>query len=193
ERQATRTVGRARPGVEARVVDDEGHPLGPDQVGELQLRSPATMVGYWNDPEATAAALTPEGWLRTGDLATVDRTGCMTLVGRRTEMFIRGGYNVFPAEVEAVLGAHPLVDAVAVVPRPDEVLGERGVAVVVPVDRDAPPRLADLREFGAGSLAHHKLPDDLVLVDALPLTIATKVDRNALRELVGTDRAAERP
>ena len=184
ERQATRTVGRPRPGVEARVVDEHGATLGPDQVGELQLRSGATMVGYWNDPAATAAALDPEGWLRTGDLATVDTTGCVTLAGRRTEMFIRGGYNVFPAEVEAVLGEHPQVAAVAVVPRPDDVLGETGIAVVVPADPARPPTLAGLREFAGPSLAHHKLPDGLVLVEELPLTVATKVDRGALRSLV---------
>ncbi len=187
EHQATRTVGRPRPGVEARVVDDHGHPVGPDQVGELQLRSAATMVGYWNDPAATDAALDPEGWLRTGDLATVDRTGCVTLAGRRTEMFIRGGYNVFPAEVEAVLGEHPLVAAVAVVPRPDDVLGETGVAVVVPADPAAPPTLAGLREFAAPLLAHHKLPDHLVLAEELPLTVATKVDRGALRARVADE------
>lgn len=197
ERQATRTLGRPRPGVEARVVDEDGNELGPDQVGELQLRSPATMVGYWNDPDATAAALTAAGWLRTGDLATVDTTGCITLAGRRTEMFIRGGYNVFPAEVEAVLGEHPGVAAVAVVPRPDPVLGELGVAVVVPADPASPPTLAALREFGGAALAHHKLPDDLVLADALPLTVATKLDRSALRTLVAgnapTDETLQHP
>ena len=99
-------------------------------------------------------------------------------------MFIRGGYNVFPAEVEAVLGEHPAVAAVAVVPCDDAVLGERGVAVVVPDDPGSPPTLAQLREFGGVSLAHHKLPDDLVVVDALPLTVATKLDRAALRGLV---------
>lgn len=184
ERQATRTLGRPRPGVEARVVDEDGNELGPDQVGELQLSSPATMVGYWNDPDATAATLTADGWLRTGDLATVDTTGCVTLAGRRTEMFIRGGYNVFPAEVEAVLGEHPGVAAVAVVPRPDPVLGELGVVVVVPADPADPPTLAALREFGAAALAHHKLPDDLLVADELPLTVATKLDRAALRILV---------
>ncbi|MFM7063151.1 MAG: class I adenylate-forming enzyme family protein, partial [Actinomycetes bacterium] len=184
ERQATRTVGRPRPGVEARVVDEDGRELGPDEVGELQLRSPATMVGYWNDPDATSATLTPDGWLRTGDLATVDPTGCVTLAGRRTEMYIRGGYNVFPAEVEAVLGEHPLVAAVAVATRPDDVLGETGVAVVVPADPAAPPTLEGLREYAGQALARHKLPDDLVLVDELPLTAGTKLDRRALQTVV---------
>ena len=190
ERQATRTLGRPRPGVEARVVDEDEDELGPGAIGELQLRSPATMVGYWNDLDATAATLTADGWLRTGDLATVDATGCITLAGRRTEMFIRGGYNVFPAEVEAVLGEHPAVAALAVVPRPDDVLGELGVAVVVPTDPADPPTLAALRDFGSAALAHHKLPDDLVLTDALPLTVATKLDRSALRHLVATQGSA---
>jgi acyl-CoA synthetase (AMP-forming)/AMP-acid ligase II len=171
-------------------VDEDEDELGPGAIGELQLRSPATMVGYWNDLDATAATLTADGWLRTGDLATVDATGCITLAGRRTEMFIRGGYNVFPAEVEAVLGEHPAVAALAVVPRPDDVLGELGVAVVVPTDPADPPTLVALRDFGSAALAHHKLPDDLVLTDALPLTVATKLDRSALRHLVATQGSA---
>ena len=88
------------------------------------------MDRYWNDPEATAATLR-DGWLLTGDLGRLDEAGCLTLAGRKKEMYIRGGYNVYPVEVEAVLGDHPGVDQVAVVPRPDPVMGEVGVAAVV--------------------------------------------------------------
>ena len=104
----------------------------------MWLRSPTTMSGYWRDDEATDHALVRD-WLRTGDLGFIDERGCLRLAGRLKEMFIRGGYNVYPAEVEAVLADHPRVADVAVVPRPDDVMGEIGVAVVVPADRDRRP------------------------------------------------------
>ncbi len=122
----------AATGVEVRIADEGDQPVPDGTVGELQLRSDAVMDGYWNDPAATAAALTPDRWLRTGDLARIDASGCVVLCGRRTDMYIRGGYNVFPSEVEAALADHPGVAQVAVVPRPDEVMGEIGVALVVP-------------------------------------------------------------
>jgi acyl-CoA synthetase (AMP-forming)/AMP-acid ligase II len=183
--EALHTVGRPRPGVEVRVADEADQPVPPGDVGELQLRSDAVMDGYWHDPSATAGALTSDRWLRTGDLARVDDQGCVVLCGRRTEMYIRGGYNVFPTEVEAVLVEHPAVLDVAVAPRPDEVMGELGVALVVPTDPDAPPTLEELREHAASRLARHKLPEHLVLVAEIPLTGAQKVDRRAARELAG--------
>jgi acyl-CoA synthetase (AMP-forming)/AMP-acid ligase II len=186
--EALHTIGRPRPGVEARVAGDDDSPLPAGEVGELQVRSPAVMDGYWRDPDATAAALTPDGWLRTGDLARLDAAGCYVLAGRRTDMYIRGGYNVFPLEVEAVLGDHPGVASVAVVPRPDDVLGEVGVALVVPADPGRVPTLEDLRAHGSGRLAHHKLPEDLVVVDRLPLTTVSKLDRAAAAELAGAGR-----
>jgi acyl-CoA synthetase (AMP-forming)/AMP-acid ligase II len=184
DEEALSTIGRPRPGIEARVVDDDGRELPPGEVGELRLRSPAVMSGYWNDPTATAAALGDDGWLRTGDLARVDERGCFALAGRRTEMYIRGGYNVFPAEVEAVLCDHPAVASVAVVPRPDDVMGEVGVAVVVPADPASPPTLEDLRAHAGEQLARHKLPESVVVVERIPLTTVSKVDRAALADLV---------
>lgn len=177
------TVGRPRPGVEVRITDEGDQPVPDGTVGELQLRSDAVMDGYWNDPAATAAALTPDRWLRTGDLARIDPSGCVELCGRRTDMYIRGGYNVFPSEVEAALADHPGVAQVAVVPRPDEVMGEIGVALVVPRDPHRPPSLEDLRDHAAPRLGRHKLPEALVLVDHVPLTGAQKVDRRAAIEL----------
>ena len=123
------------------------------------LRSPAVMAGYWRDPEATAAAFTADGFVRTGDLGWIDDRGRLRLVGRSKEMYVRGGYNVYPVEVEAVLSTHPGVAAVAVVPRPDDVMGEIGVAVVVPRDaaRRADARRAP-RRSRAPQLAAYKLP-----------------------------------
>jgi acyl-CoA synthetase (AMP-forming)/AMP-acid ligase II len=179
--EALHTVGRARPRIEVTVRSTEdGAPVGEGAIGELWLRSPTQMVGYWRDPPATAAALTGDGWLRTGDLARLDPRGNVVLVGRSREMFIRGGYNVYPAEVEARLVAHPGVADAAVVPRPDDVMGEIGVAVVVPRDPAAPPTLDDLRSFLAPRLAAYKLPEAVRIVDALPLTPMQKVDRRAL-------------
>ena len=177
--EALHTVGRPRPGIEVTVRDDDGRPVDGDGVGELWLRSPTQMSGYWRDPEATAATVV-DGWLRTGDLARLDERGLVRLAGRSKEMFIRGGYNVYPAEVEAALAAHPAVAEVAVVPRPDPVMGEIGVAVVVPADGIAAPSLADLRAFLAGRIAAYKVPEALRVVADLPLTPMQKVDRRAL-------------
>jgi acyl-CoA synthetase (AMP-forming)/AMP-acid ligase II len=179
DEEALHTVGRPRPGVEVSVRDESGTVLPPGEVGELWLRTPSQMAGYWRDPQATAATVV-DGWLRTGDLAHLDERGLVRLAGRRTEMFIRGGYNVYPAEVEATLAAHPAVAEVAVIPRPDPVMGEIGVAVVAPRDPAAPPTLADVRSFLDGRIAAYKLPEALRIVTALPLTPMQKVDRRAL-------------
>jgi acyl-CoA synthetase (AMP-forming)/AMP-acid ligase II len=179
DEEALYTVGRPRPGVEIKVVDDDAQEVGDGDVGELCLRSPMMLSGYWRDPAATAEALR-DGWLHTGDLALVDAQGCVRLAGRKKEMFVRGGYNVDPMEVEAVLASHPAVADLAVVPRPDPVMGEIGVAVVVPRDAAAPPTLDELRAFATDRLAPYKHPEALRLVDALPLTAMQKVDRQAL-------------
>ena len=146
--------------------------------------APAVMARYWNDRTATAGALTDDGWLRTGDLATLRDDGCFVLAGRRTDMFIRGGYNVFPEEVEAALSDHPAVAALAIGPRPDEVMGDIGVAVVVPRDHDRPPSLADLRDHAAERIARHKLPEDMIVVERIPLTTVSKIDRSAVADLI---------
>jgi acyl-CoA synthetase (AMP-forming)/AMP-acid ligase II len=182
DEEALHTIGRPRPGVEATVADpdDEG-------VGELLLRSRAQLDAYWDDPEATAAAVDAEGWLHTGDLARQDDAGRFRLAGRIKEMYIRGGYNVFPAEVEAVLEDHPAIAEVVVVPRPDEVMGEVGVAVVRLRDGHPAPTLAEVREHVSARLAAWKVPEDVVVVDDLPRTPMDKVDRReAARNALGT-------
>jgi acyl-CoA synthetase (AMP-forming)/AMP-acid ligase II len=180
DEEALFTVGRPRGGIDVQVRGDDGATvLAEGEVGEVWLRSPTVMARYWRDPDATAATLV-DGWLRTGDLGSIDERGLLRLAGRSKEMFIRGGYNVYPAEVEAQLVDHPAVAEVAVVPRPDDVMGEIGVAVVVPADPATPPTLEDLRSFLADRLATFKHPEALRLVDALPLTPMHKVDRRAL-------------
>ncbi len=183
EHEALHTVGRPRPGIDLEIRDDMGNMLPEGAVGLVWIRSEAIMSGYWDDPEASAFALR-NGWLRTGDLGLLEPSGCLVLSGRQGEMFIRGGYNVFPSEVAAVIGGHPSVSDVVVVPRADEVLGEIGVAVVVPHDPADPPTLEDLRAHASHELARYKLPEALLLVDELPLTAMQKVDRRALASLV---------
>ena len=181
DEEALNTIGRPRPGVEAAIRTEAGEPVADGEIGELWLRSDCIMSGYWNDPQATAETLV-DGWLRTGDLARVDETGCYRLAGRRKEMFIRGGYNVYPMEVESILGDHPAIAEIAVVPRPDEVMGEIGVAVIVVSQQQESPTLDDLREFGSAHLARYKLPEDIRVVTHLPRNATDKVDRRALAE-----------
>ena len=181
------SVGRPHPSVELAVRDLDGRDVATGDVGEVCLRSPAQMSEYWRDPEQTRAAFTADGFVRTGDLGWVDEQGRLRLVGRSKEMYVRGGYNVYPVEIESVLSTHPDVAAVAVVPRPDEVMGEIGVAVVVPRDVTRPPALADLREFASPHVAAYKLPEAVETIDALPLTVGEKVDRRALAEAIKSE------
>ena len=183
EEDGLQTVGIARPGVEVRIADEQDSPLQTGEVGELQLRSAAVMQQYWNDPSATHSALTADRWLRTGDLASMDSTGRVMLAGRRSEMYIRGGYNVFPAEVEAALLEHPGVISAVVVPYPDEILGELGLAMICAQDPERPPTLEELREHGSHLIAKYKLPDMVVIVQSLPLTTAQKLDRAAAQTM----------
>ena len=173
------SVGRAQPGVTLAVLDDDDQAVPAGEVGHVCLHSGAVMAGYWSDPEATAAAFTAEGAVRTGDLGRVDELGRLHLAGRSKEMYVRGGYNVHPQEVESVLAEHPDVVAVCVVARPDDVMGEVGVAFVV-AGRGGAPTLDSLRSFGAARLAAYKLPEEVRVVDALPLTSMDKVDRKLL-------------
>ncbi len=175
------SVGRPHAAVELRLLDEGDCDVPAGEVGSVCLRSPAVMTGYWGDPEGTRAAFTADGYVRTGDLGWVDDRGRLRLVGRSKEMYVRGGYNVYPVEVEGVLSTHPEVASIAIVPRADPVMGEIGIAWVVPRDPAHPPTLEALRAHGTDRLAAYKLPEDLRLLDALPLTAMEKVDRAALR------------
>jgi len=204
DEQVATTVGRPVPGVSLAIVDGDGRYVAAGEVGRVRLRSAAVMRGYWGGPplgpgasgvvydlEATRSVLAADGWLTTGDFGFLDDHRCLHLVGRANELYIRGGYNVYPAEVEGVLGGHPAVEQVAVVGAPDPVLGEIGVAFVVPVDGEPLARdqlLAELQSAARTSLADYKAPDRIVVVDDLPLTSMMKVDKQSLAE-----RAASYP
>jgi acyl-CoA synthetase (AMP-forming)/AMP-acid ligase II len=188
DEEVATTVGRPVPGVELAVVDDSGDPVPTGSVGRIRLRSAAAMRGYWGrgpgrdrsvtelvDGAATRVVLAPDGWLTTGDFGRITPEGNLQLSGRAHERYIRGGYNVYPAEVEEALSSHPAVARAAVVGMADDVLGEVGVAVVVAAP-GARPDLASLRAHCSLELADYKAPDALVVVDEIPLTPMMKVD-----------------
>jgi acyl-CoA synthetase (AMP-forming)/AMP-acid ligase II len=195
------TVGRPVAGVELIVVDDDGTPVNDGSVGRVLLRSGAAMRGYWGrgpgrgrpidqlvDAVATSTVLGPDGWITTGDFGRLTPEGNLQLSGRAHERYIRGGYNVYPAEVEEALSSHPTVARAAVVGVPDDVLGEVGVAVVI-AQPGTRPELAELRSHCARQLSDYKAPDALVIVGELPLTPMMKVDPARLAALA--ERGAE--
>ncbi|MDQ6726979.1 MAG: fatty acid--CoA ligase family protein [Actinomycetota bacterium] len=168
------------------VVHD-GHPLAGvevilDSAGEILLRAPMLMRGYRLDPALTAAAVTPDGWFRTGDLGAFESDGRLRVVDRLRDLVITGGVNVSPSEVEAVLLRHPAVTDVCVAGAPDPEWGERVVAHVVPREPGSPPTLADLRAFAAEHLSAAKLPRQLVVVEAIPRTAGGKPLRRLLAQ-----------
>ncbi len=181
------SVGRPQPGVRLTILDADGAPAEAGAIGEVCLGSAAVMEGYWRNSSANADVFTEDGSVRTGDLGWVDERGRLHLAGRSRERYVRGGYNVYPMEVEGVLADHPDVAAVAVVSRNDPVMGEVGVAVVVPRPDGPAPELARLREYAAERLARYKLPEDMVVLSALPLTAGEKIDRRALERLIATN------
>jgi fatty-acyl-CoA synthase len=159
--------------------------------GEVCVRGPNVMKGYWNQPEATAAAIDSEGWFHTGDLGYVDEDGFLYIVDRVKDMVLTGGENVYPAEVEGVLFQHPAVADVAVVGVPDERWGEAVVAVAV-AKENASLSLEDLRDVAGRSLARYKLPTRLEVLDALPRNPAGKVLKFELRERLGANLDTKR-
>jgi len=181
ERDALRKIGSIGfPNfyVDARVVDEDGDDVPSNTTGELLLRGPVVTPGYWRNPEVTAEAIAEDGWFHTGDLVEVDEDGYFFVVGRKTEMFISGGENVSPAEVESVLYEHPKVDAAAVLGVPDDEWGEVGAAFVVP---DGDLSAESVREHCRERLAGYKVPKHVRCLDKLPTGSSGKVDRAALR------------
>ena len=174
------SVGKPQLLVRARIVDAQGRDVPDGQVGDLHFAGPAVTPGYWNDPEATRAAFTADGWLRSGDLARRDGQGFYYIAGRRKEMFISGGENVFPIEVENVLSAHPSVCAAAVVPAPHPRWGEVGRAFIQLTAGAGRPCEAELEAFCRTRLAPYKVPKSFEFVAALPRTAAGKVQKHLL-------------
>jgi len=187
-----RTVGRPIDGVEVCIVDEDGAERPPGEPGEVTVRGYNVMTEYFADPEATARAIDADGWLSTGDVGLIDEGGNLRITDRIKDMFIVGGFNAYPAEIEAQLLQHPDVAQVAVVGRPDERMGEVGVAFVIPVpghEIDPDEVIAWARE----RLANFKVPRQVHVVDELPLNPSGKVMKFKLREQLTRSRRPDAP
>ena len=186
-----RTVGRPLEGVEVRVLDADGEPLPPESVGELAVGGFNVMQGYYRQPGETASSFTGDGFFLTGDLAMVDEDGYLHIVGRKSDVIIRGGYNVHPREVEDHLRSHPAVLDAVVVGVPDEVLGELICACVRPVE-GALITGEELQEYCASDLTDYKVPDLVRFFDVFPMTSAGKVRRVELARRVREEETPDR-
>jgi HIP---CoA ligase len=185
------TSGRAIPGLEVRAVSRAGTPVAPGEPGEIVVRGYTVMSGYWHNDEATKEAIDPEGWLHTGDIGVMDEAGNVTITDRVKDMYVVGGFNAYPAEIETILRGHGAVAQVAVVGVPDERMGEVGCAYVVPATNADPDELGrELLGWSRGVMANYKVPRSIVLVDALPVNASGKVLKRELRErhASGADR-----
>ncbi|MGB6430075.1 MAG: AMP-binding protein [Candidatus Acidiferrales bacterium] len=179
------SVGQVFPGIEVKFVGADGKPVAQGEVGELWVRGPNVMKGYYRAPEETAAAIDAEGWFNTRDLARLE-DGNLFIVGRTKELIVRFGMNVYPAEVEAVLNSHPGVVRSAVIGRTVEGMeggGEEVVAFVQP-SADSPPTIAELTSHAMRNLAPYKHPSQIILVPEMPLTLTGKVKKDELAKLL---------
>ncbi|HEV3274584.1 MAG TPA: FadD3 family acyl-CoA ligase [Candidatus Dormibacteraeota bacterium] len=173
------TVGRARPGFEVRIVVEGDRNAEAGEAGEVLLRGGSVMAGYLDDPEETAKVLSADGWLRTGDLGVLDDAGRLRIVGRVKDMFIVGGFNAYPAEIENTLLRHPAIRQAAVIGVPDHRLGEVGMAFVV---ASGPVTANEIVEWSRDQMANYKVPRAVEIIDELPLNATGKVMKDALRE-----------
>lgn len=184
--QKAGTVGPALPGTDLEIRDPEGNVLGPDQPGEVFIKGPTVFKAYWNRPDASAADL-QDGWLKTGDIGSLDADGYLSIVDRVKDLIIRGGYNVYPREVEEVLYEHPSIVEVAVVGVPDEFYGEEIAAVTV-LQPGAEETAETIRAWAKERLSAYKVPHLFAFVDALPKGATGKIlkraiDRDDLRQV----------
>ena len=177
----TSTVGRVHPHVEVKVVGPDGEVVEEGVTGELCTRGYSVMLGYWEEPDRTAEAIDADGWMHTGDLATMDQDGYLRIVGRIKDLVIRGGENVYPREVEEYLFTHPDVTDVQVVGVPDPKYGEELLAAVR-LRAGAEVTEEQLREYCRGRIAHYKVPRYVRFVDEFPMTVTGKVQKFKMRE-----------
>jgi fatty-acyl-CoA synthase len=186
------TVGRPLPGTEVRVLDLDGTNLPEESLGEIAVRGPGVMKGYYRQPGETAQAFDEDAYFLTGDLGIIDEDGYIHIVGRRKELIIRGGFNVYPREVEDRVHAHPAVLEAAVVGLPHEVLGEQVCACILPVE-GAIVTGEEIKDWCRGALADYKVPDLVRFFDKFPLTGSGKVRRVELVRMVSAEESSRRP
>ncbi|HET7622798.1 MAG TPA: AMP-binding protein [Gemmatimonadaceae bacterium] len=190
EEKRLTTVGRPIPGVEIKAVDFVTGALhGPEAVGEIAVKGPNVMQGYARMPAETARSFSPEGFFLTGDLGIIDEEGYLRIVGRTRETIVRGGYQIYPREIENMLRAHPAVDDVCVIGVPHDIMGELVCACVVPVE-GAVITGGELKEFARDTMADYKLPDLVRFLDAFPMTGSGKVKRRELERMMALEYPA---
>jgi fatty-acyl-CoA synthase len=175
------TVGRVHPHVDVKLVDAEGTTVPRGTPGELCTRGYSVMLGYWNDPDGTAAAIDAEAYMHTGDIGIMDDEGYVTVSGRLKDMVIRGGENIYPREVEEFLFAHPAIRDVSVIGVPDERFGEQLCAWII-LNDDASLTEEELKAHCAGKIARYKIPHYVRFTDAFPMTVTGKIQKFKLRE-----------
>lgn len=178
----SRTVGRAFDGVEIKIVDEKGQPVGPGEVGELLCKGFGVMKGYYEMPCETEKVFDQDGWFYTGDLATVDQNGYIRIAGRKKDVIIRGGYNIYPAEVENVYRLHPDVLDVCVLGVPNEVLGEE-THVFIKLKKNSMVTEESLRMYAVGKIAKYKIPDKIIMIEEMPRLYNGKINKKSLRLL----------
>jgi fatty-acyl-CoA synthase len=174
------TVGRVQPHLQVKIVDETGATVPVGQPGELLTKGYSVMQAYWDEPEKTANAIR-DGWMHTGDLATLDAEGYCNIVGRVKDMLIRGGENVYPREVEEFLFTHPAVSQVQVFGVPDAKYGEE-VACWIVSKAGTTPTAEDIIAFCHGQIAHYKVPRHVRFVDAIPMTVTGKAQKFVMRD-----------
>ena len=178
------TVGKKFPNIEVKIVDpDTGEEVGVGEKGEIMCRGFNVMKGYYNMPEKTAETITPDGWLHTGDLATVDEDGYYAIVGRIKDMIIRGGENIYPREIEEFLFTHECVRDVQVAGIPDEKYGEIVGAFIIKEEGYDDVTEADIRDFSIGKIARYKVPKHVFFLDEFPLTTSGKIQKYKLGDI----------
>ena len=175
------TVGRVQPHLEVKVVDENGTITQRGQPGELCTRGYSVMIGYWNDPDKTVEAVDAEGWMHTGDLATIDDEGYCNIVGRIKDMVIRGGENVFPREIEEYLFRHPKIEDVQVIGVPDSKFGEE-ICAWVKLRAGETSSREEIAAFCKGQIAHYKIPRYVKFVDSFPMTVTGKIQKFEMRK-----------
>jgi fatty-acyl-CoA synthase len=177
----TETVGRAMPWVEIKIVDDAGHVVPVGQKGEICTRGYSVMQGYWNDPEKTAETIDASGWLYSGDIATMDASGYVRIVGRIKDMIIRGGENIYPREVEEFLYQHPAISEVQVFGIPDEKMGEE-VCAWIQLNDGADLTADDVKAYCKDQITHFKVPRHIRFVSEYPMTVTGKIQKFVMRD-----------
>ncbi len=177
------TVGKPIAGVQIKLIADDGAPVGPGGIGEAYVRGPTMLSGYFRDPDSTSTCWTPDGWFKSGDYGKWDTDGNLVIVGRKKDMIIRGGQNIYPAEIENLLLTHPQVKDVAVVGMSDDIMGEKACAFIVPKNEASFSFEEMVGHLKSKEIAAYKLPERLELVESLPMVAGEqKINKTALRQ-----------